>query len=381
MSSSFYRGSIRAIEPLLHFTGDFTLRVEVKNLSDELWTSAGPNPIRVAYHWLDEDWNMVVFDGQRTPLPEGGIAPGECQTVLAQVQAPKNSGTYRFMLTLVHEGVSWFENYDDFRYYLKCNIAKKENYRLALLGTPRSGNTWMHRMLSGLLDLKVIAVHRASDVNWDNLPERFILQLHSHADTKIIKKLNDFNIKKIVMRRHPFDVLISILHFCRHEPQTAQWLDSEYGDETEILNAIPIDSVFINYALSDRASSLLNLTHEWWGVPGTYTIKYESLVSEPLNQLKHLLDWLELSVPGDWIENIIQANSLQNLKQHQLSNNHFWQGKPNNWKKLLLPEHARLIHKKHDHLFERHGYLCDPDETLTAAAALENWTRLLILKT
>jgi len=114
MSSSFYRGSIRAIEPLLHFTGDFTLRVEIKNLSDELWVSAGPNPIYVAYHWLDEAWNMVVFDGQRTPLPEGGIAPGECQTVLAQVQAPKNSGTYRLMLTLVREGVSWFDSKDPF---------------------------------------------------------------------------------------------------------------------------------------------------------------------------------------------------------------------------------------------------------------------------
>ena len=108
------RSSIRAIEPLSHITGNFDLAVEVKNLSDYLWKSEGTNPINISYHWLDEDWNMVVFDGERTPLPEGGIATGESKIVSAQIHAPTKSGNYRLMLSLVQENVCWFEDKEDF---------------------------------------------------------------------------------------------------------------------------------------------------------------------------------------------------------------------------------------------------------------------------
>jgi ADP-heptose:LPS heptosyltransferase len=108
------RGFIRTMEPLSHVTGNFTLSVEVKNLSKHLWTSEGPNSINISYHWLDEDGNMVVFDGKRTPLPEGGIATGESKIVSAQIYAPEKSGNYRLMLTLVQEKIGWYEDRDDF---------------------------------------------------------------------------------------------------------------------------------------------------------------------------------------------------------------------------------------------------------------------------
>src|SRR5258708_19610692 len=69
--------------------------VEVQNAGTVRW---GPG-IRLAYHWLDERDNPIIWDGDRTPLPE--LAPGESATVQAQVRAPIPPGRYRFAFDLL----------------------------------------------------------------------------------------------------------------------------------------------------------------------------------------------------------------------------------------------------------------------------------------
>jgi hypothetical protein len=76
--------------------------VEVENEGTVRW---GPG-IRLAYHWLDERDYPIVWDGERTPLPE--LAPGESATVRAQVRAPIPPGRYRFAFDLVAEHRAWF---------------------------------------------------------------------------------------------------------------------------------------------------------------------------------------------------------------------------------------------------------------------------------
>src|SRR5258708_12880245 len=76
--------------------------VEVENAGTVRW---GPG-IRLAYHWLDERDNPIIWDGDRTPLPE--LAPGESATVQAQVRAPIPPGRYRFAFDLVAEHRAWF---------------------------------------------------------------------------------------------------------------------------------------------------------------------------------------------------------------------------------------------------------------------------------
>ena len=106
---------IQAINPPESITGGFSLEVMAHNASNEVWESSGSNPVNVAYHWLDEDWNMAVFDGIRTPLPQGGIPQGGTAKITAQIAAPPNPGKHRLFLTLVREGVAWFESSEGFR--------------------------------------------------------------------------------------------------------------------------------------------------------------------------------------------------------------------------------------------------------------------------
>ena len=114
LRSTVDKGSIKAINPPEKIAVAFSFRVTVYNGSDRQWESAGPNPIHIAYHWLDEDWSMVVFDGKRTKLPEGGIPPGDSAEVEIAILPPPNPGLHRLHLTLVEEGARWLETGGEF---------------------------------------------------------------------------------------------------------------------------------------------------------------------------------------------------------------------------------------------------------------------------
>ena len=77
-------------------------RVELENAGTVPWRA----DIRLAYHWLDDRGNPIVWDGERTSLP--ALAPGERATVDARVRAPIPPGRYRFALDLVSDHRAWF---------------------------------------------------------------------------------------------------------------------------------------------------------------------------------------------------------------------------------------------------------------------------------
>ncbi|MBI3301117.1 MAG: hypothetical protein HYZ72_03430 [Deltaproteobacteria bacterium] len=123
-----------------------TLPVIVKNIGQETWTPRGDpadaHPVNLVYHWIDgptsraqrentegsadpnprkkrraaylhtqalaQGGKVVVFDGIRTPLPYA-LPPGESASLHANIQAPAQAGNFTLRLTMVKEGVGWFE--------------------------------------------------------------------------------------------------------------------------------------------------------------------------------------------------------------------------------------------------------------------------------
>jgi uncharacterized protein YcfL len=85
--------------------------VNIKNVTKENWptsgTAAGGN-VELAYHWLDKSGKEVVRDGLRTSLSKN-LAPGDTTTVRARIKAPAVPGDYILRISMVQEGVSWFE--------------------------------------------------------------------------------------------------------------------------------------------------------------------------------------------------------------------------------------------------------------------------------
>ncbi len=88
----------------------FTLPIKVKNVSASAWSSeTAEKPVRLSYHWLDLKRNILTFEGKRTSLT-GFVVPGADQTVHLQIVAPAQADRYILQVTLLQEGVAWFEN-------------------------------------------------------------------------------------------------------------------------------------------------------------------------------------------------------------------------------------------------------------------------------
>jgi hypothetical protein len=98
--------------------------VELENTGTVAWREG----IRLAYHWLDDRGNPIVWDGERTALPL--IAPGERVTVEARVRAPIPPGRYRFALDLVAEHRAWFSELGGDLVSTEVDVAPR-------VGTPR----------------------------------------------------------------------------------------------------------------------------------------------------------------------------------------------------------------------------------------------------
>jgi hypothetical protein len=87
-----------------------TVRVSIVNPTIAAWPAfaAGtPYAIDVSYHWL-RNGRIVVFDGLRTAMPRE-LLPGDQREIQMAVAPPPRPGRYLLRVSLVQEGVRWFD--------------------------------------------------------------------------------------------------------------------------------------------------------------------------------------------------------------------------------------------------------------------------------
>jgi glycosyltransferase involved in cell wall biosynthesis len=88
----------------------FKLKARVTNASDKVLYSVPPCPVRLAYHWIEQTTRqMVVLDGNRSALFPGAN-PNTSESYPVTVLAPAEAGEYVLQITMVQEGVCWFES-------------------------------------------------------------------------------------------------------------------------------------------------------------------------------------------------------------------------------------------------------------------------------
>jgi hypothetical protein len=81
--------------------------VEAENAGSAPWRTRGPQDgLFLAYHWLDERGNAIVWDGERTAL-ETTIEPGGTLHQTVAVRGPIPPGRYRLAIDLVEETRFW----------------------------------------------------------------------------------------------------------------------------------------------------------------------------------------------------------------------------------------------------------------------------------
>ncbi len=86
---------------------DLLLLATVRNDGETPWSSQGPVPVNLAYHWLTPSGDTVEYEGKRTPFPEP-VEPGTSIELPLRIRTPPTPGDYLLELDLVRERVAWF---------------------------------------------------------------------------------------------------------------------------------------------------------------------------------------------------------------------------------------------------------------------------------
>jgi hypothetical protein len=246
--------------------------------------------------------------------------------------------------------------------------------RVAIVSTPRSGNTWLRSLLADAYELPEVAIHNPADVDWNTLPADCVLQIHWHRAASFVRTLQAAGFRTLTLVRHPLDVLLSILQFCQHDRSTLRWLDGENGNERPLYGAMPGSAAFAAYATGGRAAALLSVSTQWWAAPDVCRLRYEALVADPAGQLGCVAEALG-AVPRRPLAEVVGRATVPELRLRFKVDHHFWQGRPGLWKTLLTATAADRIARAQRDAFGC-GYACDPDPDLTAEQADAAWVGL-----
>lgn len=241
----------------------------------------------------------------------------------------------------------------DAEFSVQTDKAKKR-VRIAIVSTPRCGNTWLRLMLAICYNATQMAVHTPEEISWAELPpDNLILQIHWRPADDFCAKLDAHGFRVVVLTRHPLDVLLSILQFSPKEPQTARWLNGEHGNEEAIYGQHPNSPKFMDYATGMRARALLSVSREWSRRPGVVVVRYEKLVEDTAGVLERLT--CSIAPPLTPTDDAIKRTAFVTLKQLS-PNGHYWKGSPGLWRSLFTQRNAEMIRTAHYELFDELGY-------------------------
>lgn len=248
--------------------------------------------------------------------------------------------------------------------------------RLAVISTPRSGNTWTRELLGSLYELEQIPVHTPEEVDWEDLPRRCVIQIHWYPNEPFLELLERHGIRVVVLARHPFDVLMSWLNYVYYTHQEGYCPGGGACPDCSIVGVLPRSQAFLEWTRTDYARGFVFHSPSWWIRPGVLRIRYEDLVADPAGSLARVADEIgeRLRRP---IAEVVEANAIGRKKPgNEVWHFHYWQGQPGLWRELIPAAEARSIAASLPQPFEMLGYSCDPNEQLEPIQADQNWTRL-----
>jgi len=220
-------------------------------------------------------------------------------------------------------------------------------------GVPKSGNTWLNRLLSDLF--------KAPLQNNHNEP----IQYYGIGEYQ-----TDYVIRKLHM---PWDAEISAYHcydddirdrcvkgtlvFIHRDPRAVMTSAMHYRNSTDLMGVIKQQTreykpqatqnayeAWVNsYLQSDKAD---------------FIITYEGLHDDGVAILRRIYEKVAGVSPDDgWVEDVIARQSFKKIQSE--NTDFYWKGRKDSWREFFKYEHGKFITEKLGEFMHLHGFIDD----------------------
>ena len=163
--------------------------------------------------------------------------------------------------------------------------------KIIIVGTPKTGNTWVKHLLGDLYNLPIVTLNPEFDVNEAAAAgPNWIAHQHYLPKQALLSWGKANGVIFITAIRHPADVLVSLWHHIRKSNE--KHADIRLGTLI-IRTAGGISGVSMLDLLESDFHIYLNLSISWLQALGTIVLRYEDLWTHPLETLTRLTDAIE----------------------------------------------------------------------------------------
>lgn len=257
-----------------------------------------------------------------------------------------------------------------------------------VIGFPKSGNTWLARLLAEITDSNIAVSDLKDRVNSaDNSLHRggkyLIYKKHIVEDVSEILQY-----KRVYIVRDVRDVLPSWFFHCNRwassnsyfkKTKLYNWYyDSEILKSNEILRGNPWSEFyvrllhFLRFIILGKNNRIKignwseHVTY-WKQQPGVVIVRYEDLLKNTEREIKRIFDLLKIKIPDEIIAKSAKNQSFKTKKLKFIQNmdvknaTFLRNGKSGNWKNILSSPVIKKIESKHGHVMSELGYKMEDD--------------------
>ena len=261
--------------------------------------------------------------------------------------------------------------YKIFRFrYLLSSDANKNKKKVLVNGTPKTGTTWIIRMLTSIPGYRSTGNFGYDILRFNNVKPGEVVHGHLPHTDELAESLHNNSIKLIITLRDPRDQLISGMFHIRFD-KTNVWHQRvvEMSDD-EVINVLIEGPQGVDgYPRLGSVISRMNISLSWLNSSfPVCCIRYEDLIKNPNRILKSAFSDLEMDIDDSLVRRIIQKNRFERLtigrklwkqgrkagQEDKLS--HVRKGIIGDWRNYFTADHKKMFKESTGMLLIDLGY-------------------------
>lgn len=286
----------------------------------------------------------------------------------------KNARGYfpSFLAPLAKNIIAWPRYYDQLRRSKEHFNEYKNKYPQHILyvaGLPKSGTTWLEKMLGsfpGFVDIMIpeaVAYEQKHKQSHSfDFPEKIfsrfheslvVCKLHAHGSLHNYTLLEKAGLHYVVLFRDLRDVAVSHVHYVQ---------STAYHPEHPVYKRLNTKEALMHFAntLLPQFVAWVNSWHEHRASSLSYILRYEDLLASPYEKFRDVVRHYNIQASDEEIKQIVDKNSFSNMKRNETgvdaSKSFFRKGQSGDWKNYFDDELDKVYDERLREFNELYGY-------------------------